>query len=88
MIRSTLKTTAFGALLAAAALAPVLAGTEAEAGGRAKEHFVQEYFFNQPMNGKEGFEGAYYCSYVKQKVTFDLPNGQKKEVWKLTQVCQ
>ena len=82
-----LKTTAYAVLVAAAAVAPLFAGTAAEA-GRGKEHFVQEYFFAQPMNGKEGFEGAYYCSYMKQKVMVTTPTGEKKEVWKLTQVCQ
>jgi hypothetical protein len=88
MTRTSLKTTAFAALATAAALAPLLAGTAAEAGGRGKDYLVQEYFFNEPMNGKQGFEGAFYCSYIKQPVEVPLPNGGTKKVWKLTQVCQ
>jgi hypothetical protein len=84
MTRSLLKTTAIAAL---AALGALSAGTAAEAGGRGKDYFSQDYFFNQPMNGKQGFEGAYYCSYVKQPVEVNLPNGQRKKVWKLTQTC-
>jgi hypothetical protein len=87
MLRSKFKTAAVAALVAAA-LAPVLAGTKAEAGGRAKDHFVQEYYFDQPMNGKQGFEGAYYCSYIKQPVEVPLSSGGTKKIWKLTQVCQ
>jgi hypothetical protein len=39
------------------------------------------------MNGKQGFEGAYYCSYIKQPVEVRLPGGRTKKVWKLTQTC-
>ena len=85
---STLKTAVFTAFAAIAALSPLVAGTDAMAGGRGKDHYVQEYYFSQPMNGKEGFEGAYFCSYVKQPVEVPLGNGKTKRVWKLTQVCQ
>jgi hypothetical protein len=85
MTRSLLKTTAYAALAVSATLGAV---SSAEAGGKGKEYFSQDYYFNQPMNGKQGFEGAYYCSYVKQPVEVYLPNGQKKKVWKLTQSCQ
>jgi hypothetical protein len=88
MNRAFLKTTAFAALAGAAALAPLLGVTPAEAGGHGKDYYVQEYFFSKPMNGKEGFEGAYFCSYIKQPVEVSLPGGGKKKIWKLTQVCQ
>lgn len=84
MTRSMLKSAACAALAATAALSVVSA---AEAGGRGKDIYSQDYFFNQAMNGKQGFEGAYYCSYVKQPVMVSLPNGQKKKLWKLTQTC-
>jgi hypothetical protein len=84
MTRSLLKTTATAALVALGALS---AATAAEAGGKGKDIYSQDYFFAQPMNGKQGFEGAYYCSYVKQPIEVYLPNGKKKKVWKLTQTC-
>lgn len=84
MTRSLLKSTATIALAALGALSAVSA---AEAGGRGKDIYSQDYFFAQPMNGKQGFEGAYYCSYVKQPVEVNLPNGRTKKVWKLTQTC-
>jgi hypothetical protein len=83
MTRSLLKTTAYAAFVAASAIAVT---TTAEA-GHGKEVFTQEYLFPHAMNGKQGFEGAYYCSYIKQPVEVALPNGQKKKVWKLTQMC-
>ena len=84
MTRSMLKT---GACAFVAFSATLVAMTAAEAGGRGKDVYSQDYFFNQAMNGKQGFEGAYYCSYVKQPVEVALPNGQKKKLWKLTQTC-
>jgi hypothetical protein len=87
MTHSSIKFTAVALLVATGALAPIFAGTKAEAKG-AKEYFVNEYIFNQPMKGQEGFNGAYYCSYQTTPVEVALPNGKKKKVWKLTQACQ
>ena len=85
MTRSMLKAAAYAALAATATFSVVAA---AQAGGRGKDIYSQDYFFNQAMNGKQGFEGgAYYCSYVKQPVEVVLPSGQKKKLWKLTQTC-
>ena len=87
MTRSISKTTLSAALLALAAASPLVGGTAAEAKG-AKDYFVEEYYFDKPMNGHEGHVGNYYCSYIKQPVETVTASGQKKRVWKLTQTCQ
>lgn len=72
--------------IAAAALAPALLSNAASAKG-AKEYFAETYTFSKPMNGYEGFSGAYHCSYVKTpKVVY--VNGKPKKVWELLQTCQ
>ncbi len=81
----TLRTTAFVALAAAAALAPLASGALAKGG---KEYFSQSYVFDKPMNGYEGFSGAYHCSYVKTPKTVCNSAGQCKKVWELLQTCQ
>jgi hypothetical protein len=87
MTRSILKTTAIAATIAVGALAPLLAGTKAEA-GHGKDFYSKEYTFDKPMNGYQGFSGAYYCSYVKQPKDVCTPNGQCKRIWTLVQSCQ
>ena len=87
MTRTSIRFSAVTLLVAAGALSPMVLGTAAQAKG-AKEYFVQEYLFNQPMKGQEGFNGAYYCSYQTTPVEVTQPNGKKKKVWKLTQSCQ
>jgi hypothetical protein len=81
----TLRTTAFAALAAVAALAPLATGAAAKGG---KEYFSQSYTFDRPMNGYEGFSGAYHCSYVKTPRTVCNKAGQCKKVWELLQTCQ
>jgi hypothetical protein len=80
--------TAVSAFAAIAAFAPLLAASDAMAGGRGKDYYVQEYYFDRAMNGKEGFAGAYFCSYIKQPVKLRKGRGRSKRMWKLTQVCQ
>lgn len=81
----TLRNTAIAALAAAAALAPLASGALAKGG---KEYFSQSYVFDKPMNGYEGFSGAYHCSYVKTPKTVCNSAGQCKKVWELLQTCQ
>ena len=80
-----LRKTAIAALAAAAALAPLASGALAKGG---KEYFSQSYVFDKPMNGYEGFSGAYHCSYVKTPKTVCNSAGQCKKVWELLQTCQ
>jgi hypothetical protein len=90
MTHTTLKTAALGFLLMVAALAPLLSGTSAEAGGRGKEFFSETYTFDRPMNGYEGRAGDYYCSYVKTPVRKCDATGNNCQIvaWQLEQHCQ
>lgn len=82
----TIRTSVIAALAAAAAFAPLASG-QAEA-GQGKEYFSQTYQFSRPMNGYEGFQGAYHCSYVKTPKKVCDASGRCKKVWELLQTCQ
>ena len=81
----TIRTSAVAALAAVAAFAPLASGALAKGG---KEYYSQSYVFDRPMNGYEGFSGAYHCSYVKTPKTVCNSAGQCKKVWELLQTCQ
>lgn len=76
---------AFAILAVLAAL--LLAGGDANARG-GKEYYSQTYQFDRPMNGYQGFSGAYHCSYVKTPKTVCNAAGKCKRVWELLQTCQ
>jgi hypothetical protein len=80
-----IRSTALAVIAAAAAIAPL---ASAHAGSGGKEYFSQTYQFSKPMNGYEGFQGAYHCSYVKTPKTVCSPDGKCKKVWELLQTCQ
>lgn len=89
MTHSKLQTIALGSALAISALVPILAGSPADAKGKHRGVYIQEYTFNQPMDGLEGHEGGGFCSFQR------IPNrkcnaiGQCKIVsWTLRQICQ
>ncbi|HYD15704.1 MAG TPA: hypothetical protein VEA77_04830 [Hyphomicrobium sp.] len=82
----TLRLSAFAVLAAAAALAPLVSSGDAYAKG-GKEYFSQTYQFDRPMNGYQGFSGAYHCSYVKTPKTVCV-GGKCKKIWELLQTCQ
>jgi hypothetical protein len=75
------------AALAAALVTPLVSSGDANAKG-GKEYFQETYQFNKPMNGYQGFSGAYHCSYVKTPKTVCNASGQCKRVWELLQTCQ
>lgn len=75
------------ALAATATLASFWGGSDAYAGGRGKDFYSETYRFDRPMNGYEGFSGAYHCSYVKVPKKVCTAAGCKT-VWELTQTCQ
>lgn len=81
----TIRTSVLAALTAVAALAPLASSALAKGG---KEYYSQSYVFDRPMNGYEGFSGAYHCSYVKTPKTVCNSAGQCKKVWELLQTCQ
>jgi len=80
------RTGALAALAAAAAALPLVSSSDADARG-GKEYFAETYRFSKPMNGYEGFSGAYHCSYVKTPKTVCVA-GKCKKVWELLQTCQ
>ena len=79
-----------GAILASG-LACVLATTAAQARG-AKEFYVQDYQFDQPMSGYEGQAGNYYCSYQRlpnRVCSYDSNGNERCKIkgWTLRQHC-
>lgn len=74
------------AVAAIAMVGTLTVSDDAEARG-GKEYYSQTYQFDQPMDGYEGFSGAYHCSYVRtpKKV---CKNGKCKKIWELLQTCQ
>jgi len=84
---NAVRTTKFAALAAIVALSPLVAGEAAFAKG-GKEYYSETYQFARPMNGYEGFSGAYHCSYIKTPKTVCNAAGQCKRIWELLQTCQ
>lgn len=82
---ATYRLTAIAVLAAAVASAPMIGTAHAKG---AKEYFSETYRFDKPMNGYEGFSGAYHCSYVKTPKTVCNAGGKCKKVWELLQTCQ
>lgn len=78
--------TAVAAAALAVVLGPLAHIDSAQARG-GKEYFQETYRFDRPMDGYQGFSGAYHCSYVRtpKKV---CKNGKCKRVWELLQTCQ
>ena len=74
--------------LALAGLAIFVFNPTAHAAGGGKEYFSETYRFKKPMNGYEGFSGAYHCSFVKVPKTVCSSNGRCQRIWELTQNCQ
>ena len=85
MTRSILNT----ALALAAVLVPLSMTASAEAGGRGKDYFVQDYQFKQPMNGFSGHQGNYYCDFMKLPNRKCDANGNNCKIvsWTLRQTC-
>lgn len=87
MTHSMIRTAAVAAVAVFATAATLLAGSDAFARG-GKEYFQQTYQFDRPMNGYQGFSGAYHCSYVKTPKNVCDGQGRCKRVWELLQTCQ
>lgn len=86
MIRSFMNATVIAVASLAVISAALVLSTGAQAKG-AKEYYAETYTFSKPMNGYEGFSGAYHCSYVKTPKTYCVA-GKCKKVWELLQTCQ
>jgi hypothetical protein len=85
--------TIFKTLTLAVALGAItftgLAGSPAEAGRAKRGVVIQEYTFDQPMDGFEGHDGGGYCSYQRIPQQQCSPiSGKCKKVWILRQICQ
>lgn len=90
---NALRTTFALAAATAAFAGLTLASGSAEAGGRGKEVFVQEYKFDKPMHGYSGHSGSYYCDYQRvpeRKCSVDRSGNEHCSIvgWKLRQMCQ
>lgn len=77
----------------AIAAAAAFAVSPAEAGGRGKEVFVQDYQFSKPMHGYSGHAGAYYCDYQRlpqRKCVITASGGESCKIvgWTLREMCQ
>lgn len=86
------NTFAFAVASVAVAAAAVLSGSPAEAGGRGKEVFVQDYKFSKPMHGYSGHSGSYYCDYQRlpdRKCSLDRNGNEKCKIvgWTLREMC-
>lgn len=78
--------------IAVAAAVSAFAGA-AEAGGRGKEMFVQDYQFSKPMHGYSGQAGGYYCDYQRlpnRQCTIDASGRETCRIvsWTLREMCQ
>lgn len=82
-----IRSTVFAVLAATVVLAPLVAGGDAEAKG-GKEYYSETYQFDRPMDGYQGFSGAYHCSYIRTPKTVCNSAGKCKKVWELLQTCQ
>jgi hypothetical protein len=85
------NTFAFAAIAVAAA--SLFAGSAAQAGGRGKEVFVQDYQFDKPMHGYSGHSGNYFCDYQRlpnRKCTVDRNGNESCAIvgWTLREMCQ
>lgn len=82
----------FSIAIAAAAVAAAFAASPAEAGGRGKEVFVQDYQFKKPMHGFSGHSGSYYCDYQRlpKRKCVITASGEKCKIvgWTLREMCQ
>ena len=81
------------AFVIAAVTVGLLSGTAAEAGGRGKEVFVQDYKFSKPMHGYSGHAGSYFCDYQRlpdRKCSVDRNGRESCKIvgWTLREMCQ
>lgn len=84
MITSFTRIAAFFAAAAIVGFSGVSDDAHARGG---KEYFQQTYQFDRPMDGYQGFSGAYHCSYVRTPKQV-CHKGKCKRVWELLQTCQ
>jgi hypothetical protein len=86
------KSFAFAATVAAIAGASLTLTSPAQAGGRGKEVYVQDYRFDRPMHGFSGHSGAYYCDYQRlpdRRCSVDRNGNESCKIvgWTLREMC-
>lgn len=87
------KSIAFAAAIAAVSASALTVGTTAEAAGRGKDLYVQDYNFDRPMHGYSGHSGAFYCDYQRlpqRKCSVDRNGNESCQIvgWTLREMCQ
>jgi hypothetical protein len=93
-IDMTIFSTSRSIAAASAILATAIAGASvANAGGGAKEFFVQDYQFAKPMHGYSGHSGNYYCDYQRlpnRKCVINANGTESCKIvgWTLREMCQ
>jgi hypothetical protein len=92
MTTTIAKTAIVSGAIAVSALAGLLMSTSADARGRGKEFYSQDYQVDGPVKGFEGRSGDYYCSYQRlpNRVCAYDANGNehcKIKGWTLRQHC-
>lgn len=75
-------------IAAAVAFVAGLAVTTCADARGGKDYYAETYQFDRPMNGYQGFSGAYHCSYIKTPKEVCSATGKCKRVWELLQTCQ
>ncbi|MFA5956247.1 hypothetical protein [Hyphomicrobium sp.] len=87
------STFSIAAVFALVAGALALGTSAANAGGSAKEFFVQDYQFAKPMHGYSGYSNNYYCDYQRLPNRKCVTNANGTEScrivgWTLREMCQ
>lgn len=80
-------------VFALTAVATAIGGSAANAGGSAKEVFIQDYQFSKPMHGYSGHSGNYYCDYQRlpnRKCVIGANGTESCHIvgWTLREMCQ
>ena len=84
------KIFALAAAFATISGASLLTATNAAAGGKGRELYLETYTFKKPMHGYSGHSGNYYCDYQRLPNRKCDANGQNCKIvsWTLQEICQ
>lgn len=81
---------ALAAAFAAFAGSTVLASSDANAGSRGRQLYLETYTFSKPMHGYSGHAGNQYCDYQRLPQRKCDASGQNCKIvaWTLQEICQ
>lgn len=87
------STRSVSTVFAAVAATLAIGASAANAGGGAKEVFIQDYQFSKPMHGYSGHSGNYYCDYQRlpnRRCTVNANGVESCQIvgWTLREMCQ